>query len=162
MISDIRQAASKLQAAIQSFPNPPEPSSAVQGRPKLSRPVLNQSIPSRAFQIRPRAAFRAPSNAVQSLSSAHQEPLQSFRHAQNSPEPTPELPKALQNKPEPPRDLRSPPRTFHNLPKQIEIVYVEKPSRAGQSHPDSSSARGLQNNPEPSSNGVAMGPSLYV
>ena len=162
MISDIRQAASKLQAAIQSFPSRPEPSSAVQSRPELSRPLPNPSKPSRAFQIRSRAASRAPSNAVQSPARAHPEPLQSFPDAQNSPEPTPELPKAVQNKPEPPRDLRRPPRTFHNLPKQTEIAYVEQPSRAGQSDPDSSSARGLQSNPEPSPNGVAMGPSLYV
>ena len=145
MISDFRQAASKLQAAIQSFPSRPEPSKAVQ-----SLPDPLQSCFQNPFQCRPKPRQGPPR--------AHPELP---RHAQNSPEPTPELPNAFQNNPEPPRDLRSPPRTFHNLPKQIGIVYVEKPSRAGQSNPDSSSARGLQNNEEHCSNGIAMGPSLH-
>ena len=156
MISDIRQAASKLQAAIQSFPSRPEPSRTVQ---TSSEPVKTvQSLPDPLqscfqdpVQCRPKPCQGPP-----------RAPPELPRHAQNRPDPTLQLPKAFQNKPEPPRDLRSPPRTFHNLPKQIEIVYVEQPSRAGQSHPDSSSARGPQNNPEPSSNVIAMGPSLYV
>ena len=142
----IRQAASKLQAAIQSFPSRPEPSNAVQSLPDPLQNCFQNPV-----QCRPKLRQGTPR--------AHPELP---RHAQNSPEPTSELPKTFQNNPEPPRDLRSPPRTSHNLPKQIGIVYVDQPSRAGQSHPDSSSARGLQNNAELSSNGVAMGPSLYV
>ena len=140
----IRQAASKLQAAIQNFPSRPEPSKAVQSLPDPLQSCFQNPV-----QCRPKLRQGPPR--------AHPELP---RHAQNSPEPTSELPNTFQNNPEPPRDLRSPPRTSLNLPKQIGIVYVEQPSRAGQSHPDSSSARGSQNNPEPFSSRVAVAPAI--
>ena len=106
----------------------PKLSKAVQSRPELPRPLPNLSSPSRAFQIHSRAASSAPSKAspkpCQGPHRALQSPPELPRHAQNRPEPTPELPKAFQNKPKPSTDLRSQPRTFPNMPKQIGIVYL--------------------------------------
>ena len=98
---------------------------AAQRLPEPSRPISNPSRPSRAVQILSKAALRVPSKAVQSPASTHPQPPELPRNAQNRPEPTPELPKARPNKPEPSRDLRSPSRTFHNMPKQIRIADVE-------------------------------------
>ena len=82
----IRQGASKLQATIQPF-------QAVQSRPQ----------PSRAFQIRSRAASRTPSNVVQSFASAHPEPIQSF----------PDTPRTVQNRFQ---SFRTPSKTIQSRP----------------------------------------------
>ena len=66
---------------------------AAQRLPEPSRPISNPSRPSRAVQIRSRAAFRAPSKAVQSLASTHPQPS---RASQKRPKPSRTDPRASQ------------------------------------------------------------------
>ena len=147
---DGRQASFDNSASCEQAPgcNPKlsKPPRAVQSSPEFSR-----SAPELLPEPRPMPSKASPGPTQSPSRASPIRPEQSrtdFRASEHLPEQS--------------RAAQSPPRTSHNMQKQIGIVYVEQPSRAGQSHPDSSSARGLQNNPELSSNGVAMGPSLYV